>query len=168
MTYTVSSFSFRDWSNELGVVSVNAEAIAVDGANYDAQNVLRLALRIATEALVLGAFEQEQTSIITRNVVLPAVPPTAQREKKFIVSYRDVTPALAANVNNPGYGKYFNIEIPCANDTQAAWFLAGKDQLNLNDNGPVEAWVAAFEAYAKSPYGGTPKVVEITFSGTRS
>lgn len=167
MTYTVSSFSFRDWSNELGVVSVNAPAIAVDGSNYNNQNTLRLALRIATEALVLGAFEQEQTSIITRNVVLPAVPPTAQREKKFIVSYRDVTATLAANVNNPGYGKYFNIEIPCADDTNPAFFLAGKDELDLA-NATVAAWVAAFEAYARSPYGGEPKVIEITFSGTRS
>lgn len=82
----------------------------------------------------------------------------AQRERKWVVVYEDTTAELAAGVPNPGAGKIFTFEIPGANLNDDTLQLNG-DYANLGFAG-WQDFVDRFEAEAKSPYGGTPNVIE--------
>jgi hypothetical protein len=78
----------------------------------------------------------------------------AQREAKWLVTYRDTLQFLDAPTNvvaNTGYGKVFNVEIPCANLN----LLTGNvDSIDLTA-GVGLAFKTAFEANARSPYNHT-------------
>lgn len=168
---TVSTLTLLDSSKEQAQVSVNA--LELTAANFTAQQGLRDAFFEATEDVILGVRVQAQTSVIARDVTAAPANTAAQRESKWLVSYRDnsVNVPGAPGVANPGYGKYFNIEIPTADVTDASLFVAGSDLANWQGAGADTQWtdwVADFQAYARSPYGGIPLVVEIEFVGRRT
>jgi hypothetical protein len=107
----------------------------------------------------------------------PADDPEAQREAKWLITYQDTLQFLdeANTIANPGYLKVFNTEIPCAD---LSLLPEGKEELDLVDGGVVAAFVASFEANARSPYNHTHgktsppasvvKVLSIRHAGRRS
>lgn len=88
----------------------------------------------------------------------------AQRETKWLVTYRDVTQFLDVGntINNVGFGNLYNVEIPTAD----LGLLTGNDD-SLDLSVPaVAAFVTAFEAVQNSPTGGNEiDVVRITHVG---
>lgn len=168
---TVSTLSIIDYSNEVSQMGV--QAIELTAANFAAQQALRDAFFEATEDVILGVRVQTQTSVIGRNVDAAPTNTAAQRENKWLVSYRDNSALVpgGGGVANPGYGKYFNVEIPTADVTDASLFKAGSDEANWNGAGADTQWTdfaVDFQAYVRSPYGGLPLIVGIEFVGRRT
>ena len=80
--------------------------------------------------------------------------PLAQREAKWLVTYKDTLQFLDSPTNtvaNAGYGKTFNVEIPCADLS----LLANNAKTLDLSQGVGAAFKSVFEANARSPYNHT-------------
>lgn len=116
---------------------------------------------------VMGDLETLRTVIdgVTRGVVrlygwsqdffgIASTPanPDAQRETKWLVSYRDTTEYLdeLQTIRNSGFQKVFSLEIPTAD---LSLLRPNSDELDITTPGsPGLALVTAIEAYIRSPY----------------
>lgn len=90
--------------------------------------------------------------------------PNAQVERKWRVVYDDITTFFDPPINsipNAGYGKIFSIEIGTAD----ADLLDDNQEFLALDAGPGLAFVTAFQAMARTPYGGEPRVLSIELVG---
>jgi hypothetical protein len=95
----------------------------------------------------------------------------AQRENKWLVTYRDTTQFLdvANTIANTGYGKVFNIEVATAKLT--GLLLDDRGVMDINDGGVGEAFKDVLQANIRSPYNhtaaGTPtiQVIEVAHVG---
>lgn len=159
---------YKDFSKENSTVAFTG--VQLDGDNYDAQLILAHDLRTATDAITLGARIEE--TVISERLASAAATPTdksAQRERKWLVRYRDVTqyfdfPSTA--FPNTGYGKTFTLDIPTAD--QSLLGAGNSDIINPTDAGiaaAITTWIAAFEAFQKSPYGGDVEVDQLVLVG---
>jgi hypothetical protein len=124
------------------------------------------ALRSAIIGITLGTVVQEELSLF-RNKLSNALPatPNAQRERKWLVVYEDVTEFLNPPTNtirNEGYRKVFTLEIATAN--LVGNLQPNSDEANLSAT-PVAAFVTAFETLARSPYGGQVNVLKLVAVG---
>jgi hypothetical protein len=148
-----ATFTILDHDEESSVFSVHTgavTAVSLPGLLTQFGD-----FREATEALTLGTFKSESLDVF--NTLLSNTPPAdanAQRERKWIIYYEDATQFFDAPVNaipNAGYRKPFHFEIPTAD-------IEGQILPNtaIADVTTAEwvAWIAAFEAMARSPYGG--------------
>lgn len=130
-----TSFQLTDHSNEKSNATVYT--VNLTAANFDAQATLRTSLMGSINNLSIGQLSRVTVSDIP--VDSPGIPgnPFAQRELKWLVSYRDTVT-----------GKMYQMEIPAANLTDN---LAGNtDNANLASDDWV-AFINAFEAYARAP-----------------
>lgn len=93
--------------------------------------------------------------------------PNAQRESKWLISYRDTTQFLDAlnTVANPGYLKLFSAEVATADKDLLT--VAGSDDLDLTDGGVVEAFVTNWEANVRSPYNHVAPAAQATINVER-
>ena len=159
---------YKDFSKELS--SVRYLSVQLDGTNYDAQLILAHNLRTATDNITLGARVEE--TVVSERIASALPAPSdksAQRERKWLVRYRDNTqyydfPSTA--FPNTGYGKIFTLEIPTAD--QALLPAGNTDVINPTDAGiaaAITAWIAAFEAFARSPYNGAVVVEQLVMVG---
>lgn len=123
-------------------------------------------LRTAIDGIVLGTISDERLSVFETN--LSNVVPTnelAQVESAWLVQYEDILPFFDDPVNavpNEGFGKLFNLTIGTADIVGR--LQPASDEADLTDT-QIAAFVTAFEAVARSPYGGTVNVTKITFVG---
>lgn len=143
---TGNSIQITDYSNEkssFGVTSVTANA-----GNLAAQQALAATLVSTTEDLTIGEVTKQVMNLVILDA--PAIPtsPYAQRELKWLVSYQATTS-----------GKVFQIEIAAPDITDNV--VPNSDVADLASDDWV-AWIAAFEAYAKSPDNGTEAVAVIS------
>ena len=100
---------------------------------------------------------------------------SAQRERKWLVVYRDTTQDIFNDgttiITNPGFGKLFTMEIATADLNIAEILLPNSDDMNVGDSGGVAtAFIAAIEANVRSPYNSqatspTIEVVRVTSVG---
>lgn len=159
---------YQDFSKEESTVKFTS--VEMDGGNYNAQMILAHDLRAAVDNITLGARVLE-TVISERKAETPAVPTdkNCQRERKWLVVFRDETQYFdfpSTVYPNPGHGKKFTLEIPTADN---AMLPAGhSDHIDPDEAGVhanITAFVAAFEAFQKSPYGGDVEVIEIVQVG---
>lgn len=124
------------------------------------------ALRTAIEGITLGVVAKESLKVF--DTTLANVPPSdenAQRERKWVVSYEDSLAFFDDPVNaipNAGYRKKFTLEIGTAD--LVGRLLPNSDQADMTDP-QIVAFVTAFEAIARSPYGGTVNVLGLTAVG---
>lgn len=124
------------------------------------------ALRTAIEGITLGVVAQESLKVF--DTKLANVPPTdenAQRERKWLVTYEDTTAFFDDPVNaipNEGYRKVFTFEIPTAE--LVGRLLPNSDEADLADAN-IASFVSAFEAVARSPYGGAVNVLSLRAVG---
>jgi len=145
---STTSITFNDYSNEKSTVTVHAEELTA--ANFDAQETEAGALSLAIFALSLGSLIRRTIQQVV--IDAPGIPTNvfAQRELKWLVSYRGDTS-----------GKLFQLEIPCANLTGN--LVAGTDLADVTST----AWdnfITALEAYGRSPDDDTETV---TFESAR-
>lgn len=158
------NFSFLDYNGERSTTSFytgNVTAVSLPGLLTQFG-----ALRTAIDGIILGTIAQEELSVFRTKLsnALP-VSANAQRERKWLVVYEDVTEFFDPPVNaipNEGYRKVFNFEIPTAN-------LVGNLQPNSDEADlsatAVAAFVTAFEAIARSPHGGNVNVLKLVAVG---
>lgn len=154
-----------DYDGEKSAVSFNTGAVTA--VSLPGLLTQFGALRSALEGITLGTVTEEAQYVFkTRLANTPPTDKFAQRENKWLVVYEDATPFFDAPVNaipNAGYRKVFTMEIPTADlsllpdDPQGSELdLAGTE---------AAAFVTAFEAIARSPYGGNVNVLKIQAVG---
>ena len=157
-------YTMLDYSREkkgFGLATGNVTAASLPGLLTEVG-----ALRTAVETITLGVVSDESLSVFNTN--LSNTPPAnalAQIESDWLVVYEDVLPFFDDPVNaipNEGFGRLFTLTIPTADI--ATRLLPASDEANPADAGII-AFKAAFEAVARSPYGGTTKVRSMTFVG---
>lgn len=155
-----ASFTYLDHSNEKA--SMQFDIAVVTAANFDTQVGLLDDLRDAIAGITLGVLNKR---ILTHKMAGSANIPTdpfAQRETKWVVGYTDVSTTISG-VSNPYFGKKFSVEIACPELTGN--LPTSTEYANLSDGGVVEDFVTAFEAFAKSPTGGSVQVSYIRVAG---
>lgn len=159
------SFSMLDHDRETSAIGIRTGAVTAVSLPGLLTQVGTL--RGAIEGITLGVVAKESLSVF--NTPLSNDPPAdenAQVERVWVVQFEDNLPFFDDPVNaipNEGYRKKFTVAIPTAD--YEGNLLPNTDEANLNDDGPVEAFIAAFEAIARSPYGGTVNVLKMTAAG---
>jgi phospholipase/lecithinase/hemolysin len=123
-------------------------------------------LRSAIDGITLGTISQEELSVF-RTKISNALPSdaNAQRERKWLVVYEDTTEFFDAPINaipNEGYRKVFTFELPTA--ALVGNLQPNSDQADLTTPA-MSAFVNAFEAVARSPYGGAVNVLKLVAVG---
>jgi len=123
------------------------------------------ALRTAIEGITLGVVRQEALKVFdTRLSNSKPSDKEAQRETKWLVVYEDNLPFFDDPVNaipNAGYLKIFTMEIGTADLS-----LLNTDSNTMNiTSGAGATFKTAFEAIARSPYGGTVTVRQVQHVG---
>ena len=124
------------------------------------------ALRTAIDGITLGTLAQEELKVFSTK--LSNTRPSdqnAQRERKWLVVYEDNLPFFDDPVNaipNEGYKKVFTFEIATADISGR--LNPNSDEADLTNAG-IDAFKTAFEAIARSPYGGTVTVLKLVAVG---
>lgn len=144
--------SIRDWEGSIGTVEINTgavTAVSLPGLLTQIGN-----LRDAIDDVVIGVLADERQTVF--NTILSQDLPTsefAQRGNKWIIFYHDNTQFFDPPVNaipNAGYLKPFHVMLPTADNS-----LLDDNETVLDITAGVGlALVTAFEAMARSPYGG--------------
>jgi hypothetical protein len=143
------NLSYIDYGGERSTFGVWLPTLT--DANIAAQTALVGTLKTATDAITLG--NAASYAIIASQVELSGAPAGsvyAQRENKWLVSFTDTTS-----------GKTGNVTVPTADLNLLA---ANSDQADMTD-AAVIAWIAAFEAVAKTVDGHGLTVNSIRFVG---
>jgi hypothetical protein len=123
------------------------------------------AYRDAVDDITIGTLAKESLHVF--DTKLSSAKPSdkaAQRENKWLVSYYDNTAEIGVGVPNEGYQKIFTFEIGTADLSK----LATDSDLADSTNGEIIAFKSAFEAMAKSPYGGDAVLISLKSIGDRS
>jgi len=161
---SVGTLTFIDYSKETSTVGLG---LATPGDNdYTDAIAAVTAIRTAMEGVSRGNVKQEQISRINPVMANVVTDPEAQREDKWLITYRDSLQWLDAPTNtipNPGYGKYFNIEVPCA-DRESVIMTPGSDIVDFTQ-APMSTLVTALQSYGRSPYGGSISIQQVEFVG---
>jgi len=140
-----TNFTIRDFSNEFSSFAVTSPTGTP--ANLAAELASAAALSSAIENLTIGHLDRYTYQIIPLDTPLTPSNPLAQRELKWLVSYRgDVS------------GKVFQMEIAAPDPTDN---LVGNSDVADIGSADWNAFVVAFETYARSPDNGTENVVVI-------
>lgn len=166
-----ASFTYNDYDGDTAVHAFNTAPLTA--ANLAAQTALKDTYQTALQNIILGEPIKNTLSIdeVNNTSNVRASDPQAQRGKKWLVSYHDVSQYLDAPTNtveNPNYLKAGSYEIPIADleargsnleviytkDQQAAF---ADDAYELS----IEAYVDAAEDFVKSPTGGIIEIDEI-------
>ena len=156
--------SFKDFGGEPAAVSINTgniTAVSLPGTLTQWG-----AFRDATDAITLGTITDEALyAFKTKLSNEKPADKNAQRERKWLVSYEDNTAFfdVLEAIPNAGYHKIFNLEIPTADASKLPADI-DTDQVSLAQP-EIADWVEAFEALAKSPYGGDAHVLKIELVG---
>lgn len=165
MPQNQASFTIEDYDGEKSTMSLNLGPITA--ANFTALRAALDTLKAATQAMIDGRLRKTSiTEQFAEDAAAVSVT-SAQRESKFLVTYRDVTQFLdvANTINNVGFGNLYSVEIPAA---KLSLLSGNTDLLNLADS-TVSDFVEAFEAVQNSPTGGNEiQVVSIRHVGRNS
>lgn len=142
--------SYADYDGEISTFGVRSTTPTA--ANFDAQVAAFEALQDAAAAITLGLKTQTSLAIVNKVAIGEAADDAAQRELKWLVQYHDATTF-----------KFYTVEIPCA-DTSVL-DPDDRSHADIGDASVVDAFVAAFEAFALTPDGNAPHVNNITLVG---
>lgn len=123
-------------------------------ANFDAQVALNVALGVAIVGITRGALNKIVYANELDSVSL-SDDPLCQRENKWLIRYHDATTA-----------KPYTLELGTADLTVLDENNRGFAE--MGDGGPVDAFVAAFEAYVLSPDGDYGVIDSIQFVGRKT
>lgn len=162
MAQNSATFTIEDYNGENSNFRMNVGPLTA--ANFTAVRAGLDAVKAAlvSDAIILGELRKTTISEQFAESADPVASVFAQRESKYLVTYRDVTQFLdgANTINNVGFGNLYSVEIPTAN---LALLQANEDTIDLAD---IATFVAAFEAVQNSPTGGNEtEVVSIRHVG---
>lgn len=162
------TFSFLDYDRESA--STNLQTGAVTAVSFPGLLTQIGTLRTAIDGITVGTVSGESLyAFRTRLSNAPPSDPHAQRERVWVVHFEDAQQFFDPPTNaipNEGFGKNFVITIPTA-DFSGDRLLANSEDADLAETS-IAAFVAAFEAIARSPYGGTVNVTRIEAGGRSS
>lgn len=129
------SIQITDYSNEKSSFRVTSPNLTA--GNFDTQAGLAATLASTTQALSIGHLSKQTIAAVL--VDDPDLPTNvyAQRESKWLVTYRGATS-----------GKIYQIEIPAPDLTDNV--VPNTDVADLTSTDWL-AWIAAFEAFARTP-----------------
>jgi len=144
-----TNFRIMDYSGEAS--NFRLAGANVSSANYDAQQVLVIALSDAIEDLIIGQLAERAftSSVAEPNTVAPTNP-FAQRELKWLVTYQDATT-----------GDLQQCEIAAPD---LSLLVPGSDLLDLAGTEGA-AFVDAFEAFVQSAAGNAVTVQTVRLVG---
>jgi len=143
------NLSFIDYGDERSSMGIWIPTLT--NANTDATLALLDTLKTATDAMTLGNAAGDQvTGRVQEFSGAPAGSVNAQRENKWLVSFTDDTTGSTGTTT-----------IPTAMLTLLA---TNSDKIDMA-NATVIAWIAAFEAVARSKAGNEVTVNGIKFVG---
>lgn len=154
------ALTYLDYSNEKGFVSLNIPLVSA--ANLAATTSAINALVAAADDIVGGTLNKRTLTIPSAGSATLPSDEEAQREEKWLVGYTDTLANLAVGTTNPYFGKKFTVEIATAELT--GHLQVNSDFADLAET-DVAAFVTAFEAFARSPSGGTVNVNYIRYVG---
>ena len=143
---TISTLQFTDYSNEKSSVTFQSAALAE--STFDTDVAAIAALSVATAALSIGLLTRRTYAQVALDDPDTPTNVYAQREIKWLVSYRGDTS-----------GKLYQLEIPAANLTSN--LVANTDLADLSST-QWAAWVGAFETTARAPDNLTETVTVIS------
>src|SRR5687768_8719289 len=159
------SLTIADYNGETSTTHVHTGNITAASLPGALTNIA--ALRTAISGLIIG--NQRSDKLTAYNTTLnPLLPtdPNAQVERKWLVKYLDTLPFFDDPVNaipNLGYGKQFEVEIATAD---AELLDDNQEFLDISTAlSPGAVFADAFEAIARSPYGGTTTVYSVELVG---
>ncbi len=162
------TFSFLDYDRETS--STNLQTGAVTAVSLPGLLTQIGTLRTALEGITVGVVSAESLyAFRTRLSNTPPSDPQAQRERVWVVHYEDNQAFFDPPTNaipNEGFGKNFAIAVPTA-DFSGTRLLANSEDADLTETS-IAAFVSAFEAIARSPYGGTVNITRIEAGGRSS
>lgn len=157
-----ASITIVDYDGQDGIVGLNCQVLTA--ANFDAQNTALVDLRTAIGDIIDGLVASSRITHLQTllSSAARATDPNAQRGNKWMVHAHDATLNLGAGVPNPYYLKPFHYEIPTADlelrvdNKNEVWVEGG-----ANNVADFDDFVTAFEAFAKSPVGGSLQIDSI-------
>lgn len=162
MPQNTAKFTIEDYDFEKSVTGVNIGPLTV--VNFTAKRDAIDDLKAAIPGIILGEIRQTNINETFAESSDAVSDQNAQRERKWMVTMRDVTQFFDVDntINNPGFGDLFQIEIP----TAKASLLAGNSDMLVLSVTAVATFVTALEAVANSPTGGNEcEVVKIQLVG---
>lgn len=146
-------FTVRDNTGEIGPVEIHTGAVTAISLPDLLTEIA--ALRTAIDGVSIGVLASESLKVFeTKLNSAKAASQLAQKGVKWLCGYTDNQQFFDPGVNaipNAGYQKVFTFTIPCADLTL---LVTGDEELVLT-SGPGLAFKTAFDATARSPYGGT-------------
>jgi len=157
------SETISDYNGETSTTTIlvgNVTAASLPGLLSDIAD-----MRAAIDGLILGVPKSDMLRAY-KTPISNALPSdqNAQVERKWLVTYDDITEFFDAPVNaipNAGFGKIFNIEIATAN---AELLDDNQEYLDITA-GPGLEFATAFNSMSRSPYGGQGRVLTIELVG---
>lgn len=162
----VAYLKYRDFSRETSTMRLNTANMTA--ANLAAQQTALTTLAAAADTITTGIQAERGIQVDVQGSSTPPASEEAQIEKRWLILYNDTQQYLdppTDSVLNPGFGKLFQTEWPCADPTDH--LQTNSDLADLTET-DVAAFVTAFEAYVRSPYGGAVNVLEMRFVGSMS
>lgn len=154
------SVTYLDYSNEKGFVTLNIPLVTA--ANFAATATKINTLVLAADDIIGGTLNRRTLTIPSAGSAALPSDAEAQREEKWVVRYTDTLANLAVGTPNPYYGQKFSVDIPTAELTDH--LSVNSDFANLAET-DIAAFITAFEAFARSPSGGSVDVTSIKFVG---
>lgn len=150
MVVNTATFTIEDYSREKSGMSLNIGPLTA--ANFTAVRDAIDDLKAVMDNIALGEIRRTNINEVFAESVAAVTDQNAQRERKWLVTYRDNTQYLDVGntINNTGFGQVYNVEVPTA---KLSLLAGNSDELSLTATG-VAAWVTAFEAVQNSPTGG--------------
>lgn len=159
-TISIEDYDFEKTSMQLNVGPLTA-------ANFTAVRDAIDDLKNAIPALILGEVRRTTISEVFAESTAAVTAKAAQRESKWLITYRDVTQFLDVGntINNVGFGNLYTVELGTAD---LSLLENNSDELDLTI-AAVATFVTAFEAVQNSPTGGNDiEVVSIRHVGRSS
>ena len=164
MANGILNFTLLDYSDESS--RVNIQTGAVTAVSLPGLLTQVGTLRGAIEGITLGTMQKESLKVF-ETPLSNARPGSelARRETKWLVRFEDVTQYFDPPTNaipNEGFAKVFTITIPTAD--VVGRMIEGTDLADLT-NTEIAAFITAFEATARTPYGGEVNVLSVSAVG---
>lgn len=157
------TYALTDYNGEVSTTTILTGAVtaaSIAGLLSDIADMVT-----AIDNVVLGVRKSDSLRAFkTPGSNALASDPNAQVERKWLVTYDDITAFFDAPINsipNAGFGKIFSFEIGTAD----ADLLEGNTEFLDITAGPGLALTTAFQAMGRTPYGGTPRVLSIELVG---
>lgn len=144
-TFTIEDYNAESSNFRMNIGPLTAANFTAVRAGLDSVKAT-----LVSDQVILGELRKTTISEQFSESADPVSSVFAQRESKWLLTYRDTTQYLDVGntINNVGFGNLYSVEIPTAN---LALLQANEDTVDLAD---VAAFVSAFEAAQNSPTGG--------------